>query len=507
MSVSHSKRDTVEKLLLSSMLMNSQKNTTNNSLPTSITATSAAAMSSLLFSIEQWELIRRLRNSGISKEDIIQAFDELDRIERDLGSIYDIPMAKPSSGSTTQNNSAGNKQNELFAKNFQMLLSQAATTNNNHHHHHHQKLASSIVGVNKASSNDLSNTTSHLLGSSDATTTGTSGSSAAMTQNANNLVNAYFSNLIDSDAENKAIEEFRSKGEVAIHSEISFFVYKHDLKQSQIARMAGVNQAYVSKFLRGEFFDLSENGKTLIYRWYLRFLKHPNIYLQAHNITLTSNDHISKAPKLEVSDINSPNLPVASFTNVTNTSYDQPKRTRFSFKTEHLLILEKAFLENQYPDQKRREDIARACNEARPCTEREKVTEQIITHWFQNKRKISRKANCEDQSSPSNALNGGGHMMQNGSSSSAMNNEDEEDEDEDGQEEGNELSPDYQNSCSPINYPDYVDEHPPAAPQPTNYATNKSIHNMGHHNAIQSGKSNEDSDNEELDNEEITFET
>lgn len=188
--------------------MNSQKNTTSNSLPTSITATSAAAMSSLLFSIEQWELIRRLRNSGISKEDIIQAFDELDRIERDLGSIYDIPMAKPSSGSTTQNNSAGNKQNELFAKNFQMLLSQAATTNNNHHHHH-QKLTSSIVGMNKASSNDLSNTTSHLLGSSDATTTGTSGSSAAMTQNANNLVNAYFSNLIDSDAENKAIEEFR----------------------------------------------------------------------------------------------------------------------------------------------------------------------------------------------------------------------------------------------------------------------------------------------------------
>lgn len=65
---------------------------------------------------------------------------------------------------------------------------------------------------------------------------------------------------------------------MAIHSEISFFVYKHDLKQSQIARMAGVNQAYVSKFLRGEFFDLSENGKTLIYKWYLRFLKHPAIY-------------------------------------------------------------------------------------------------------------------------------------------------------------------------------------------------------------------------------------
>lgn len=78
--------------------------------------------------------------------------------------------------------------------------------------------------------------------------------------------------------------------------------------------------------------------------------------------------------------------------------------------------MEKAFIENQYPDQKRREELAKTCNEARPCSgknsfrinyilnrifvnhflkfiqiEREKVTEQIITHWFQNKRKITRK--------------------------------------------------------------------------------------------------------------------
>lgn len=37
----------------------------------------------------------------------------------------------------------------------------------------------------------------------------------------------------------------------------------------------GVNQAYVSKFLRGDFSDLSENGKTLIYKWYLKFTKNP----------------------------------------------------------------------------------------------------------------------------------------------------------------------------------------------------------------------------------------
>ena len=92
---------------------------------------------------------------------------------------------------------------------------------------------------------------------------------------------------------------------MSIHNEIQTFVYKNDLKQSQIARMAGksqnieqfdrnklfkqvvqflnyhfegVNQAYVSKFLRGEFFDLSENGKTHIYKWYIKFIKNPSIY-------------------------------------------------------------------------------------------------------------------------------------------------------------------------------------------------------------------------------------
>ncbi len=37
----------------------------------------------------------------------------------------------------------------------------------------------------------------------------------------------------------------------------------------------GVNQAYVSKFLRGDFNELSENGRTLIYKWYLKFTKNP----------------------------------------------------------------------------------------------------------------------------------------------------------------------------------------------------------------------------------------
>lgn len=57
---------------------------------------------SLLFSIEQWELLRRLRNSGLTKEQIGQAFDDLAKIEQDLGSMYNIPT------SLIQNNLPGN---------------------------------------------------------------------------------------------------------------------------------------------------------------------------------------------------------------------------------------------------------------------------------------------------------------------------------------------------------------------------------------------------------------
>ncbi|RMZ97998.1 homeobox-containing 1-like isoform X1, partial [Brachionus plicatilis] len=115
------------------------------------------------------------------------------------------------------------------------------------------------------------------------------------------------------------------------------------------------------------------------------------LFIQAHNIPINpSNESIAKLSKLDsTNSLSSPNL-----------SYDTPKRTRFSFKPEHLVILETCFVENQYPDQKKREELAKMCNEARPCSERERVTEQIITHWFQNKRKISRKGPDEPNKSP-----------------------------------------------------------------------------------------------------------
>lgn len=45
------------------------------------------------FSIEQIELIRRLRNSGLTKEQLLQAFESLERIDSELGNLYTVPIS------------------------------------------------------------------------------------------------------------------------------------------------------------------------------------------------------------------------------------------------------------------------------------------------------------------------------------------------------------------------------------------------------------------------------
>ena len=45
-----------------------------------------------LFTIEQTELIRRLRNSGITKEQLIYAFESFERFDRDFGNSASLPL-------------------------------------------------------------------------------------------------------------------------------------------------------------------------------------------------------------------------------------------------------------------------------------------------------------------------------------------------------------------------------------------------------------------------------
>jgi predicted XRE-type DNA-binding protein len=255
--------------------------------------------STLVFTIEQWELARRLKNSGISKEQLCQAFDDLDRMERDLGQLYNIPIASNTNSSfgnnlTNTSNISNNNHNhnnnahsssnkvmsDLFNKNFQLIINNTS----NHKINNGNLTNNSTLNNNNTSNKNLLSNINHLNTSNNANNNNGLNSHTDLNNcllnasNASTVVSNFFASLIDPELENKQVEEFKNKGEYVIQNEITYFVQKNDLKQSQIARMAGVNQAYVSKFLRGEFSDLSENGKTLIYKWYMRFLKNSNIY-------------------------------------------------------------------------------------------------------------------------------------------------------------------------------------------------------------------------------------
>ncbi|CAF4543882.1 unnamed protein product [Rotaria sp. Silwood2] len=134
----------------------------------------------------------------------------------------------------------------------------------------------------------------------------------------------------------------------------------------------------------------------------------------------------TKVPRLSESQTNN---------NVSPVSFDAPKRTRFTFRPEHLDILEKAFLDNPYPDPRRREDIARICNEARTriegtnevLNERDRVTDAIVTHWFQNKRKMakSQRVSIHDESMPLNITNNSNNHMSTTNDFENMNGDDD----------------------------------------------------------------------------------
>ena len=46
-----------------------------------------------MYSVEQIELIRRLRNSGLTKEQVVQAFESFERVEAELGNLYTVPIS------------------------------------------------------------------------------------------------------------------------------------------------------------------------------------------------------------------------------------------------------------------------------------------------------------------------------------------------------------------------------------------------------------------------------
>lgn len=109
---------------------------------------------SLQLSVEQWELLRRLRNSQLTKTQIIRAYDELDRLDRELGNLFQtnnaVVAAQHDSSSPSTNSpplpqnfplttTNSNKRSHCFSTNGSTSKSSTTTIANGYssqlHHH------------------------------------------------------------------------------------------------------------------------------------------------------------------------------------------------------------------------------------------------------------------------------------------------------------------------------------------------------------------------------------
>ena len=105
------------------------------------------------------------------------------------------------------------------------------------------------------------------------------------------IVENYFAGIIEPQEETQAIDEFKfNKEQKAIIHEIASFTKKYGLKQQQVADMTGVSLTAINLFLNNK--NTNNHTKSLIYKWYLRYLKNPEVYHQAFSLTPTNEPEV-----------------------------------------------------------------------------------------------------------------------------------------------------------------------------------------------------------------------
>ncbi|CAN8025898.1 unnamed protein product [Ixodes persulcatus] len=335
-------------------------------------------MAGILFTIEQIELIRRLRASGITRDQVVLAFEQLDRLDGELGAsacpVMPALVARSRSayGGGDHHGAGGG----MGAGGHNGLMSSSAV------------MRGFLAGreppqLQNASSND--STTGDGAGphngesvSSPPTTTSASGgaklpseltiipiSSAASPQGGGGgddlggygggggggggasmyphgvVPMQYLMNPHEFlQEESGDVDDLKRKGEAAILSEIRNFVMRYNIKQTMIAEMTKLSQAYVSRFFRGDIADMSDRTKNTFYMWYLTCKNNPWKLAQ-----LCPNSGVKRMVS-ETGDL----IPL--------------KRERFTFKSAHLAVLERYYERDPYPDAQTREQIVEECNEA-----------------------------------------------------------------------------------------------------------------------------------------------
>ncbi|KRZ53517.1 Homeobox-containing protein 1 [Trichinella nativa] len=307
-----------------------------------------------LFSVEQVDLVRRIRQTGITIEQIVQIYDALNRLDEELSSRTVSAVATQQYCGQEFSTGCGD------LKNGSTPSPQSAPVVD-------QKSEAILAGLYPYSGLRSVLRKGHLALKSN-----TANGSSPYHRASNNERRHSVIEL--TTPEQKAeLAELKKKDEEEIINEIREFVSRCQVRQQTIAQMTGISQPYVSKFLSGIAKELSERVRTLMFSWFILCRNRPELLAEM------ASDANSKV-KINASK-----------------EFYLPRRERFVFKQAHIDVLERFFNEEPYPNMLKREEIASACNLALNSQHfgnfnpKDLVTEHIVANWFSNRRKEKRR--------------------------------------------------------------------------------------------------------------------
>lgn len=378
----------------------------------------------LVFTVDQLELIRRLRNSGLTKEQVLSAFDSFDCLDGQVNKSVDIPMtlhalqmqalqclvlAAPSAVATGNGTSENRTRQQSTHLQSRPQRQRASLQ---------QQLPRLPVGHGRTVLDGQGTDQPQQDDGSAAKSASESGTASDNSSSNEDVISDTGGRLPDGFEEREVsfeeMREFFSQGEVACLEEIKDFIQKHSIKQQQIAVLAGVSQPYVSRYLRGDFNGMSDRSCCAIKKWYLTYRTNPTAIGLAVSSALMMVSSSSGVPpastvkkptsqaSIDLAGIIS-SVPAAAEMEMCGSM----RRERFVFRSNQLQILERSFADDNYPSYDRREDLAKSCNEStqdlvgRELTEKETITVQIVSNWFANRRKDLKKLYKEEGLDPS----------------------------------------------------------------------------------------------------------
>ncbi|XP_008281657.1 homeobox-containing protein 1-like isoform X1 [Stegastes partitus] len=333
------------------------------------------------FTIEQIDLLQRLRRTGITQAEVLHALDTLDHLDRQHGhKLAHKPSYMPPSSSNTV---AASSSMTSTATQTSFPDSRLTLSPNNNFDTTSPPLpvpVASPVAIATVAQNGLVAVTNGKLSPPRFPLAVVSGS--VTTQGY-----GFEASEEDIDVDDK-VEDLMRRDSAVIKEEIKSFLANRRISQAVVAQVTGISQSRISHWLLQQGSDLSEQKKRAFFRWYQLEKTNPGATLAMRAAPLALEDMMDwhQAPP-----------PFGSAPG----GFRLRRGSRFTWRKECLAVMESYFSDNQYPDEAKREEIATACNAViqkpgKKLSDLERVTSLKVYNWFANRRKdIKRRANIE----------------------------------------------------------------------------------------------------------------